>query len=292
MLTTSRIPPERFGSRPLVRTLEAAPAPGAVPPSTPTASPSSGRLGCPRCGAQTSMAAAERRRAQSSVWLLVPALDPVDSRDLAIACSPTCAAGSHAPDADRSRRGNPRRRSRGRGATRCARAPRAGWRSGSSGIPTGRTSASIELAELDERWAAIVFWHSLEHLRDAGSAVEHAARRSGDGGVIVIASPTSTAFRHVFGIVAGARSTRDTWSRPRPRARRSLDLSTPRREVSYLREARSCSVHIVPQPGRLDLYDASAVPPPAGAHPAGRRVAAIAGRDHGAPPAPRPRSSR
>jgi SAM-dependent methyltransferase len=45
------------------------------------------------------------------------------------------------------------------------------------------------LSELDGPFAAIVFWHSLEHLRDAGSELERAARLLAPGGVIVIAMP-------------------------------------------------------------------------------------------------------
>src|SRR5262245_15508382 len=33
-----------------------------------------------------------------------------------------------------------------------------------------------ELSEIDGRFAAIVFWHSLEHLRDAGAALDRAAQ--------------------------------------------------------------------------------------------------------------------
>ena len=45
------------------------------------------------------------------------------------------------------------------------------------------------LADLDGPFAAIVFWHSLEHLREAGSELERAARLLAPGGLIVIAMP-------------------------------------------------------------------------------------------------------
>jgi SAM-dependent methyltransferase len=45
------------------------------------------------------------------------------------------------------------------------------------------------LSDLDGPFAAIVFWHSLEHLREAGSELERAARLLAPGGVIVIAMP-------------------------------------------------------------------------------------------------------
>jgi len=47
------------------------------------------------------------------------------------------------------------------------------------------------LAEVEGEWAAIVFWHSLEHLPDAGDALRHAARLLRPGGVLVIAVPNS-----------------------------------------------------------------------------------------------------
>jgi SAM-dependent methyltransferase len=43
--------------------------------------------------------------------------------------------------------------------------------------------------EVDGGWAAIVFWHSLEHLRDAGDAVAAATERLAPGGVVLIAVP-------------------------------------------------------------------------------------------------------
>jgi SAM-dependent methyltransferase len=46
-----------------------------------------------------------------------------------------------------------------------------------------------ELSEIDGRFAAVVFWHSLEHLRDAGAALAHAARLLAPGGVVIVAMP-------------------------------------------------------------------------------------------------------
>lgn len=49
-----------------------------------------------------------------------------------------------------------------------------------------------ELVEFDERtgeWAAVVFWHSLEHLRDPAGALDQACRLLAPGGVVVIALP-------------------------------------------------------------------------------------------------------
>jgi SAM-dependent methyltransferase len=46
-----------------------------------------------------------------------------------------------------------------------------------------------ELAEVQEGWAAIVFWHSLEHLREPGAALEEAARLLDRDGVLLVAMP-------------------------------------------------------------------------------------------------------
>jgi SAM-dependent methyltransferase len=46
-----------------------------------------------------------------------------------------------------------------------------------------------ELAEIDGPFAAIVFWHSLEHLRGPGDALARAAGMLSPGGVLVIAMP-------------------------------------------------------------------------------------------------------
>jgi SAM-dependent methyltransferase len=46
-----------------------------------------------------------------------------------------------------------------------------------------------EIGDLEGRWAAIVFWHSLEHLRDAGAAFDQAAALLEPGGVLLVAMP-------------------------------------------------------------------------------------------------------
>ncbi len=73
-----------------------------------------------------------------------------------------------------------RRRRRRRHAARCAARPAAASRSASSGALAPDVS-SRELEELDGPWAAVVLWHSLEHLRAPGEALRArgaAARRA------------------------------------------------------------------------------------------------------------------
>ncbi len=48
---------------------------------------------------------------------------------------------------------------------------------------------AAEIEEVDGDWAAVVFWHSLEHLPHPAAALEHAARLLVPGGVVVIAVP-------------------------------------------------------------------------------------------------------
>jgi SAM-dependent methyltransferase len=46
-----------------------------------------------------------------------------------------------------------------------------------------------ELVDVTGTWAAIVFWHSLEHLREPGAALDHAARLLEPGGLLIVALP-------------------------------------------------------------------------------------------------------
>ncbi|MGC1801996.1 MAG: class I SAM-dependent methyltransferase [Solirubrobacterales bacterium] len=46
-----------------------------------------------------------------------------------------------------------------------------------------------ELSDLEGPFAAIVFWHSLEHLREAGSELARAVRLLAPGGLVVVAMP-------------------------------------------------------------------------------------------------------
>ena len=50
---------------------------------------------------------------------------------------------------------------------------------------------SGDLGEIDGRYAAIVFWHSLEHLPNPGEELERAAALLEPGGVLVVAVPNN-----------------------------------------------------------------------------------------------------
>jgi SAM-dependent methyltransferase len=56
------------------------------------------------------------------------------------------------------------------------------------------------LDEVEGEWAAVVFWHSLEHLPNPGEAVREAARLLVPGGVVVVAVPNTASLQaRVFG---------------------------------------------------------------------------------------------
>jgi SAM-dependent methyltransferase len=60
----------------------------------------------------------------------------------------------------------------------------------------GRETVGLEredetLDRIEGEWAAVVFWHSLEHLPEPGDAIRHAARLLVPGGVVVVAVPDS-----------------------------------------------------------------------------------------------------
>ncbi len=58
-----------------------------------------------------------------------------------------------------------------------------------------RDVVDTELADLEEGWAAIVFWHSLEHLPDPAGALREAARLLVPGGVLVVAVPNAASLQ-------------------------------------------------------------------------------------------------
>src|SRR5260370_41376114 len=52
-----------------------------------------------------------------------------------------------------------------------------------------------EVEEVDGKWSAVIFWHSLEHLRQPGRALSHAAALLSPGGRPVIAGPNATSLQ-------------------------------------------------------------------------------------------------
>jgi SAM-dependent methyltransferase len=122
---------------------------------------------------------------------------------------------------------------------------------------------AARLADVDGEWAAIVFWHSLEHLPNPGEEVERAASLLAPEGVLVIAVPNAASLQALlFG---------DRWlalDLPRHLVHlpavalierlRSLGLNVER--VSYWRGGQVVFgwLHglVGALPGRPELYDA------------------------------------
>ena len=66
--------------------------------------------------------------------------------------------------------------------------------------PTREDLSDEPLEEVKGEWAAVVFWHSLEHLPDPGDAIRQAARLLLPGGVVVVAVPNNDSLQaQVFG---------------------------------------------------------------------------------------------
>jgi SAM-dependent methyltransferase len=122
---------------------------------------------------------------------------------------------------------------------------------------------NAEVEEVNGEWSAVIFWHSLEHLRQPGRALSHAATLISPGGTLVIAVPNAASIQ--------ARAFGDRWlalDLPRhlvhltPPALLSkieaLGLQVER--VSYLRGGQVVFgwVHgfVGMLPGHPDLYDA------------------------------------
>ena len=122
---------------------------------------------------------------------------------------------------------------------------------------------NAEIDEVDGTWSAVIFWHSLEHLRQPARALGHAAALLAPGGMLVIAVPNAASWQaRVFG---------DRWlalDLPRhlvhltpPALRTRIEAAGLRVErVSYLRGGQVVFgwVHgfVGKLPGHPDLYDA------------------------------------
>jgi Methyltransferase domain len=143
---------------------------------------------------------------------------------------------------------------------------------------------SGEVAEVEGPWAAIVLWHALEHLRDAGGALAHLASSLAPDGVIVIAMPNPDSLQ--------AKAFGDRWlalDLPRHRVHvptvtllgRLRDLGLRIERVDHLRGGQAIFgwLHglVGSLPGRPDLYAAIRRPDARSAPmPPATRAAALA----------------
>jgi SAM-dependent methyltransferase len=121
---------------------------------------------------------------------------------------------------------------------------------------------NAEVEDVDGTWSAVIFWHSLEHLRQPARALSHAATLLSPGGTLIVAVPNATSLQ--------ARAFGDRWlaldlprhlvhlSPPALLAKiEALGLRVER--VSYLRGGQVVFgwVHgfVGKLPGHPDLYD-------------------------------------
>jgi Methyltransferase domain len=131
-------------------------------------------------------------------------------------------------------------------------------------VPTRPDIRAADIMDVEERdWAAVVFWHSLEHLREPGTALERAVGLLRERGALVIAAPNAASLQ--------ARAFGDRWlalDLPRhlvhlPAAallRRLDELDMRVIRVSYVRGGQVVFgwLHglVGGVPGTADLYDA------------------------------------
>jgi hypothetical protein len=141
-------------------------------------------------------------------------------------------------------------------------------RAGRAAVGLERTAVRADLSdrdllEIDGTWAAVVFWHSLEHLRNPTEALDHAARLLVPGGLLVVAMPDAASLQ--------ARAFGDRWfalDMPRhlvhvPGAALRARVRTSGLEIQRVSALRGGQVMfgwlhglVGGLPGRPDLYDA------------------------------------
>lgn len=128
---------------------------------------------------------------------------------------------------------------------------------------TGPQLRDEDIADITGTWSAVVFWHSLEHLRAPGDALAHAARLLAPGGLLVVALPNAASRqaarfgdrwlaldlpRHLVHVTADAL------------VARLRDLGLQPARISHLRGGQVAFgwAHgfVAQLPGHLDLYDA------------------------------------
>ncbi|MDQ3647013.1 MAG: class I SAM-dependent methyltransferase, partial [Actinomycetota bacterium] len=122
---------------------------------------------------------------------------------------------------------------------------------------------AVDVTQVRGSWAAIVFWHSLEHLRRPGDALTHAAGLLKPRGVLVVAIPNTDSFQaRAFGSRWFAMDVpRHLIHLPaRTLIARLEDVGLRVERVSHIRGGQVVFgwLHglVGSLPGRLDLYDA------------------------------------
>lgn len=129
---------------------------------------------------------------------------------------------------------------------------------------SGRPDVSAaDISEVDGRWAAVVFWHSLEHLPQPRTALHQACQLLGEDGLLVVAIPNAASLQaRVFGDRwFGLDLPRHLVHLPASSLVRAVQEEGLRvRRVSYLRGGQEVFgwLHglVAALPGRPHLYDA------------------------------------
>jgi SAM-dependent methyltransferase len=124
-----------------------------------------------------------------------------------------------------------------------------------------------DFADRRGEWAAVVMWHSLEHLRDAPAAIDHAAELLAPGGVLILAVPNYASWQaRMFGPRWLALDLPRHLSHltPAALARRVSADGLTMETVSFWRGGQVLFgwLHglVASLPGRPDLYDAIRLP--------------------------------
>jgi SAM-dependent methyltransferase len=127
---------------------------------------------------------------------------------------------------------------------------------------SGPRIRAAEIEEMSGDWAAVIFWHSLEHLRRPAEALSHAARLLVPGGLLVVAMPNAASLQ--------ARAFGDRWFAldlprhlvhlsPAPLLSKIEALGLRVERVSYLRGGQVVFgwIHglVGLLPGQPDLYE-------------------------------------
>jgi SAM-dependent methyltransferase len=103
---------------------------------------------------------------------------------------------------------------------------------------------AVEFADMTGSWSGVIFWHSLEHLRQPVQALRHAAALLVPGGVLLVAVPNATSLQaRLFGDrwLALDRSRHLVHLTPAALLAQIEDLGFRIERVSYLRGGRLLS---------------------------------------------------
>ena len=112
-------------------------------------------------------------------------------------------------------------------------------------VAVGDGVLAVEISDFNERageWAAVIFWHSLEHLRDPAAAVDRACALLAPHGVLLIAVPNLDSWQ--------ARWFGDRWFHLRSAAASVCTCRRPLCGPACMRAVCRCSGAVTGAPGK------------------------------------------